>query len=49
MTERGHGDSYVPSTAQHNTWAWTPAQKRSIYGAFQQIAVFKTEYEKVKE
>jgi len=36
-------------TMVNDTWAWTPAQKRSIYGAFQQIAVFKTEYEKVKE
>ena len=32
----------------NDTWAWTPLQKRSFYGSFQQIPVFKTDYELVK-
>lgn len=35
-------------TMVNDTWAWTNLQKRSFYGSFQQIPVFKTEYELVK-
>jgi hypothetical protein len=35
-------------TMVNDTWAWTTMQKRSFYGSFQQIPVFKTEYELLK-
>ena len=35
-------------TMVNDTWAWTNSQKRSFYGSFQQIPVFKTEYDLVK-
>ena len=35
-------------TMVNDTWTWTNLQKRSFYGSFQQIPVFKTEYDLVK-
>ncbi len=35
-------------TMVNDTWAWSNSQKRSFYGSFQQIPVFKTEYDLVK-